>query len=149
MNLRDLFQWAVAVRSTDGLRSSFPERISIETKRTERASLYASTRRASQAEGYPPLRRAMDVLRTVEACDSTSYLVPLLIVEPGGAQELYEALPVALVCSGCRIRRYASQLRTKRCPRCGGTLKSYPDMILDDEEDAIKRLNRGGIRVEE
>ena len=147
--LRELYRWAYAVREVGGVTSNFPERVSVSTKRSETAALHASTRRAGRVEGYPPVRKALDVLITVEACDSTSYLAPLLMASGEEREALWNKIPQALVCSGCRIRRYASQLRTKRCPRCGGTLKSYPDMILDDEEDAIKRLNRGGIRVEE
>jgi uncharacterized paraquat-inducible protein A len=121
----------------------------METKRTETAALQASTRRASQAEAYPPIRKAIDVLIVVEACDSTSYLVPLLMAQGEERQALWEQMPKAILCDRCRVRRYASQLRTRRCPRCGGTLQSYPDRILDDEEDAIKRLRRGGVGVDD
>lgn len=147
-SLRDLYQWAVAVRDSGGVRSTWPERTSEETRRTETAALHASTRRASQAEGYPPIRKAIDVLITVEACDSTSYLVPLLSADREASQAVWSTVPVALVCQGCRIRRYASQLRTRRCPRCGKDLRSYPEMIADDEGKAIRRLNRGGVKVD-
>lgn len=148
MNLRDLYRWAYAVRECGGMRSAWPERVAVETKRTETATLHASTRRAGRCEQYPPIRKALDILITVEACDSTSFLAPLLRATNGEREALWDKIPSVLICDGCRVRRYASQLRTKRCPRCGGTLESYADMILDDEEDAIKRLNRGGIRVE-
>lgn len=149
MTINELFQWAVSVRSCGGMRSAWPERVSLETKNTETATLHASTRRAGRAEGYPPVRKAIDILITVESCDTTSYLIPLLSAGTKEDQEVvWNKIPAAMICDGCRIRRYASQLRTKRCPRCGGTLKSYADMIMDDEEDAIKRLNRGGIHVD-
>jgi hypothetical protein len=146
--LRDLFRWAKVVKEDGGIRSTFPERVSVASKRMETATLHASTRRASGAEKYPPIRKAIDVLITVEACDSTSYLVPLLSADGEEAERIWRQVPVALLCDGCRIRRYASQLNTRRCPRCKGELRSYPEMIADDEGDAIKRLNKGGIFCE-
>jgi ribosomal protein L37E len=122
--------------------------VAVATKRTETATLNASTRRASQSEGYPPIRRALDVLITVEACDSTSYLVPLLLAVGEESEGVWRKVPTALVCQRCRVRRYASQLRTRRCARCGGELQSYPEMIADDEEDAVRRLNKGGVKCE-
>jgi hypothetical protein len=99
-------------------------------------------------ERYPPIRKALDVLITVEACDSTSYLIPLLLATGEALDAVWQQVPKALVCDGCRVRRYASQMNTKRCPRCGGTLKTYPGMILEDEEDAVTMLRKGGIGVE-
>jgi hypothetical protein len=148
VTLKELYAWAYSVHECGGMCSTWPERVSVASKRAETATMSASTRRASQAEGYPPLRKALDVLITVEACDSTSYLVPLLLAQGEDADILWDKIPKSIICDRCRIRRYATQLHTKRCPRCGGTLKTYPDMILEDEEDAIKRLNGGGVKVE-
>jgi hypothetical protein len=148
MDLRSLFQWAVAVKESGGVKSSWPERTSLQTRRTEKATLSASTRRASSSESYPPIRKAIDVIITVEACDSTSFLVPLLAAPTDDLEKIWKKVPVALVCDRCRIKRYTSQIHTRRCPRCKGVLLSYPDMILEDEEDAIKRLNRGGVKCE-
>lgn len=147
MILRDLYQWALSVRDAGGLTTSWPHRQALATRNAEAAALHASTRRASQAEKYPPIRRAQDVIITVEACDRTSYLVPLLSAPEELQRAMWERLPVVLLCMGCRIRRYASQLKTRRCPRCGHTLQTYPELIGQDEEAAAQRLRQGGVRV--
>ena len=147
MNLRSLYQWAIEVRSTDGVHTAMPERHVIETRRTYQATLVASSRRAAQAEAYPPIRRAMDVLIVVEACDRTGYLLRLLSASDETAQAEWDALPVALLCLECRIRRYGSQLRTRRCPRCHSQLLSYPELVQEDEHTASDMLTSGGVRV--
>lgn len=147
MNLRELYQWALGVQLTGGVHTSLPQRHVITTKRTYTATLQASTRRASQAEAYPPLRRAQDVLIVVEACDSTSYLVPYLAAPDEVREDYWDAIPQALICLGCRVRRYPSKTRTRRCPRCGGPLEGFRDVIDRDEKDATSKLNQGGVRV--
>jgi hypothetical protein len=45
------------------------------------------------------------------------------------------------------VRRYASKMRTRKCPECGHWMSDYHELIRKDEETAANRLRAGGIRV--
>lgn len=148
MNLHDLYQWAVAVRNDGGLKASWPDRHAVLTKRTETATMAATQRRASQSEGYPPIRKAIDVLIVVEACDRTGRLAPYLATPEETRDDERQKIPTrTMYCFDCRIRRYRTSLRTNKCPICKQRMENEREIMDKDMDTAKGKLNRGGIRV--